>query len=236
MTVVFALRCEGGLVMAADSQATEADYGVSYEVDKIHRLHERALWGGSGSRAVLQDLRSQLTETAPQVASADHLGQALQEQVGPILRAHYAAYIEDVPGEAQPSSTPTVHLLAAGYDAAGATWIVELDPHSALRRYEDLGFHAIGSGAALARQASVLLAHFDVPSQSLDHGLMIAVRVLDAISSTALAVGGPPNVWRVTTAGADRLQDEEIEAVRAEVDAWKQGEREALARILGNRS
>ena len=53
MTVVLAMRCADGLVLAADSQSTDADRGLSYPARKLHHLGDHAAWGGSGARAVL---------------------------------------------------------------------------------------------------------------------------------------------------------------------------------------
>ena len=49
MTVVLALRCADGLVLAADSQITEPDRGLSYPAQKLHGLGRRAAWAGSGT-------------------------------------------------------------------------------------------------------------------------------------------------------------------------------------------
>ena len=56
MTVVLAIRCADGLVLAADSQITDADRGLSYPARKLHHLGDHAAWGGSGARAVLTEL------------------------------------------------------------------------------------------------------------------------------------------------------------------------------------
>ena len=51
-------------------------------------------------------------------------------------------------------------MLAAGYGGDGQPFIVDVDPHGLIGRYEEVGFHAIGSGSAMAQQAGALLAHF----------------------------------------------------------------------------
>ena len=56
MTVVLALRCADGVVMASDSQITDSARGLSYPAQKLHTLGSHAAWGGSGSRAVLYDV------------------------------------------------------------------------------------------------------------------------------------------------------------------------------------
>ncbi|HEX6235857.1 MAG TPA: hypothetical protein VFZ68_01615, partial [Acidimicrobiales bacterium] len=57
--------------------------------------------------------------------------------------------------------------------------------------YEDIGFHAIGSGAPMAQQAGALLAHFRMTERPVAYGVVVAQRVLDALSYTSPSVGGP---------------------------------------------
>jgi proteasome beta subunit len=56
MTIVIALRCLDGLVMAADSQSTESAGNVRRTVDKIFPLSTRSVWGGSGSGQVIREM------------------------------------------------------------------------------------------------------------------------------------------------------------------------------------
>ena len=84
--------------------------------------------------------------------SAENVGRAVQERVIPLLRHHYESFIEQVPGEAQTGATPATYVLVAGY-ARGVPFIVDIDPHGLIGRYEEVGFHAIGSGSAMAQQA-----------------------------------------------------------------------------------
>ena len=71
---------------------------------------------------------------------------------------------------------PAAYVLAAGF--TDRPWIIEVRPDGMASHFEDVGFHAIGSGAAMARQAGTLLSHFRVTERSLDHGVAAAVRVL----------------------------------------------------------
>jgi proteasome beta subunit len=49
MTVVLALRCADGIVLAADSQVTDSARGLSYPSQKLHPFGDTAAWGGSGA-------------------------------------------------------------------------------------------------------------------------------------------------------------------------------------------
>lgn len=176
MTVVLALRCEDGLVLAADSQITERHRGMSYPAQKLHPMGSNAAWGGSGARSVLLELPTLFTEDADEIVGARDVERALQERVIPVLRHHYDNYIEDVPGE-EPGGTPAAYVLAAGY-SHDEPWIVEVNPHGIVSRYDEIGFHAVGSGAALAQQAGALLTHFRMTERPVAFGVTAAVRAL----------------------------------------------------------
>jgi len=203
MTVVLAVRCSDGLVLAADSQATESDRGVSYPVRKLHPLGDSGAWGGSGSRSVLIYLQDRFDEASGSILEAEDAGRAIQDRALPVYRYHYDRYIETVPGEGDGTSSPAAYVLATGY-TDDQPWIVEIDPHGQLNRYQDIGFHAIGSGAPMAQQAGALLAHFRMTTRSIDYGVVAAVRVLDALEQTSPSVGGPMDVWRITAHGSSR--------------------------------
>ena len=231
MTVVLALRCSDGVVLAADSQITDTARGLSYPAQKLNPLGSTAAWGGSGSRAVLLELAPLFVESAGTVLGAPNVGRAVQELVLPLLRHHYASFIETVPGEKASGATPATYVLTAGHTTAGEPFIVDIDPHGLIGRYEEVGFHAIGSGAAMAQQAGALLAHFQMTERDVDHGVLVAVRVLDALRTTSPSVGGPLDLYRMAPGEAQALSEEEIESVRTRVQRWEELENDLLDRI-----
>lgn len=226
MTVVLAVRCEDGLVLGSDSQITESDRGMSYPDPKLHRLGDGAVWGGSGARSVLHDLEVQFAAEAEEIVGSQDVGRALQERIVPVLRHHYEHFIPEVPGE-QFEGTPSAYVLAAGY-SHGEPFIVQVDPTGLVGRYEDVGFHAIGSGAPMAQQAGALLGHFQMMDRDVDYGVMAVVRVLDALKVSQPMVGGPLNIARITPDGARQLEEKDIEEARRHVARWEQAERRAL--------
>ncbi|HWH13363.1 MAG TPA: hypothetical protein VNT51_01345 [Miltoncostaeaceae bacterium] len=225
------MRCADGVVIASDSQITDSDRGMSFPAQKLHHLGDHAAWAGSGARGVLSDVERTLDARADEVLAADQVSHALQEIALPILRHHYANFIPEVPGEAT-EGTPSAYLLAAGY-SEGKPFIVEINPNGMVSRYEDIGFHAIGSGAPMAQQAGALLAHFRMVSRPVDYGVLAAVRVIEALSVTSPQVGLEVDVARITPEGARHLEEDEIDAVRADVTRWVEAEQELLDGFLG---
>jgi proteasome beta subunit len=231
MTVALSIMCADGVVIAADSQITDSDRGMSFPGQKLHALGEHAAWAGSGARGVLLDIEKALDAAAEKIFASDELSHALQEVVVPILRHHYESFIEEVPGEAS-QATPSAYLLAAGY-GNDEPFIIELNPHGMVSRYEDIGFHAIGSGAPMAQQAGALLAHFRMIDRPVDYGVLAAVRVIEALSVTSPSVGLEIDVARITPEGARHLDQDEIAAARQDVKQWVEAERKLIDSLLG---
>jgi 20S proteasome alpha/beta subunit len=230
VTVVLALRCADGLVMASDSQITDPVRGVSYPAQKLHPLGSRAAWGGSGSRAVLYDLEQIFNAEADAIVEASDVGHALQQRILPVLKRHYDNFIDDVPG-GKPGATPSTYVLAAGY-ADDKPFIVDVDPHGLIGHHEETGFQAVGSGSPMAQQAYALLTHFHMSERGVDYGLVGALRVLDALDASSPSVGGPMDLCRITAEGAHHLDEDEVAQLRERVAEWVGLEQRALDELF----
>ncbi|MCT7659031.1 proteasome protein [Mycobacterium deserti] len=230
MTVVLALKCADGVVMASDSQITDPVRELSYPAQKLHPLGKTAAWGGSGSRAVLHDLEQVFGNEAEAIVEAPDVGRALQDRVLPLLEHHYATFIKDVPG-GKPGATPSTYVLAAGY-SNGQPFIVDIDPHGLIGHHEVTGFQAVGSGAPMAQQAHALLTHFRMAERSVDYGVVAALRVLDALDASSPSVGGPMDICRITAQSAQHLDEEAVAEVRRRVERWVELERRALDELF----
>ncbi|MBQ1045468.1 MULTISPECIES: proteasome protein [unclassified Micromonospora] len=230
MTVVLAVVCSDGVVIGADSQITESDRGLSFPAQKLHPLGDCAAWGGSGARGVLNDLRPLLQDSATAILEAPDIGDELQERVLPVFKKHYENYIPDVPGEGSGGGV-SAYLLAAGY-SQGGPWIVEINPNGLIGRYEDVGFHAIGSGAPMAQQAGALLSHFRMTERTVEYGVVGVVRVLEALERTSPSVGRPFSVACIREEGAHHLNEKEIAKALKDAERWRDLEQEALDRLF----
>lgn len=239
MTVVIAIRCSDALVMASDSQATEAHPNVHQrvrrETDKVFPLGGRVLWGASGMGSVIEELGEALPGHERSIERSTNIPSTVKRPVKTVLKNHYDGFVRvpEVPLSEQ--SLPVASVLFAGYDGNDDPYIVEVDHNCNASRYEDEGFHAIGSGASFAQMSNALLAHFEVAQRPLAHGLLVAYRVLDAVINTsAYGVGGPIQLWQLTReSGAEHIRDEELSQIQAQVGGWQTLERESLERYLG---
>ncbi|MBW3097029.1 proteasome protein [Pseudohoeflea coraliihabitans] len=230
MTVVLATVCRDGVVLGSDSQITDKGRGMTYPAEKLHPLGELAAWGGSGARSVLTDVERSFNANSAAILEAPDIGRALQEQVLPILRHHYDTFIPDVPGD-EGGGTPSAYVMAAGW-RDGEPWILEITPSGMIGHYADIGFHAIGSGAPMAQQASSLLSHFHLAERSLRFGCAAVLRVLRALDLTSPHVGEPFSLCRIDAEGAHHLSDEKIEEVGDVIRRWEEAEQAAIADIF----
>lgn len=226
MTVVFALVCADGVVVASDTQVTDSGRMISYPAQKLHPLGDDAVWGGSGARSVLQDLEHLFEHEAGGILEAEDVGRAIQQRTIPVLRYHYEHFIEEVPGEETPG-TPSAYVLAAGY-RDGEPWIIEINPNGMLSRYEAIGFHAVGGGAPMALQAGTLLAHFQMQRRPVRYGVVAAVRVLEALTLSSPRVGAPINLCRIDGDGRHMFDDAEIDDARKQAERWREAEQGVL--------
>jgi hypothetical protein len=176
---------------------------------------------------VLTELEGMFDAHPDTVVEATDVGQALADAVLPVLRRHYGNFIAEVPGKPAGGATPATYVLAAGY-TGDEPFIVDVDPHGLIGRYEVVGFHAVGSGAPMAQQAGALLAQYRMTERSVDHGVLAALRTLDALDVSSPSVGGPMNVCRMTPEGAHHLDEKEIEQARERVRRWVDLEQRAL--------
>lgn len=230
MTVVLATVCRNGVVLGSDSQITDKGRGMTYPAEKLHPLGASAAWGGSGARSVLTDVKRRFNDNSAAILEAPDIGRAVQEQVLPILRHHYETFIPDVPGE-EGGGTPSAYVMAAGW-RDGEPWILEITPSGMIGHYADIGFHAIGSGAAMAQQAGSLLSHFHLTKRSVRFGCAAVLRVLQALDLTSASVGKPFSLCRIDVDGAHHLGADEIDEVGDVVRRWEEAEQAVIADLF----
>lgn len=231
MTIVIALSCSDGVVMASDSQATEPNSGSRFDTKKVFQLTDYAVWGGSGESQTISYIDQAFQEYRPQIEASTDLARDLQTLIRPVLAQRYTAFIQAP--NIQPV-TPATSTLACGFDAVRGGWIIEVDHNCISCDYGHRGFHAVGSAAGFAMLGNALLAHFHPAERPLSQGKLIAYRVIDAAIQTASAgVGGDIQMWYVDAQGVHQADDDEIATVRAMVGAWQDEEGALLDRIAG---
>lgn len=228
MTLVLALRCRDGVVLASDGQATTDAAGqpTRQGVRKLFDLGGRVAWGAAGSIGLQQTLSDALVEREDELVTgtpSHELRRRLTEIVIPIQQQALRDFVAH-PG----SQPPDLSCIFCWCERHGARIL------SVPRTGSDHQFHdrhsAVGTGDIFADFAMTSVAHLGTVRLSLEQAKMVAYKtVADAIDVAAIYLGPPIQMYVVTADGAREVTAAELEGGLADsVDAWKARQRETL--------
>jgi proteasome beta subunit len=227
MTLIVAIGCSDGVVLASDSCSTDLENRTKQPIDKIKRIPEQPiLWGGSGNGGLIDRIGEELAG-APARPSLKALRRELKSRVVPEQQDALATYVP-YPGTQPPSAT----ILLAGF-REGKPWILEINKSGEDTFYgEPYGdFYAIGGGGTFAH--ATFRPHLRQP-RDLRAGKLHAFRIVD--DAVELAHFGLDRPIQVHTVSADgtvvRLSAEEISAIKDSCEVWRNFERETFGRVL----
>jgi 20S proteasome alpha/beta subunit len=228
MTLVLALRCADGIVLASDGQATcdAAGQPTRAPVRKLFDVGGRVAWGSAGSIGLQQTLLGELGALNGHSDDAGQLRRRLASIVTPLQKA---AMRDFVPHAA--ADPPELACLFCWCDASGPRIL------SIPRTGSDHQFHerhaAIGSGDIFAEMTVRSIAHLDAAELSLEQAKMVAYRtVADAIDVAAVFLGPPIQMYVVTVDGTQSVSQDEIDGGLADaVELWRARQREALGAL-----
>jgi len=232
MTLIVAIGCTDGIVMAADSASTDFKTQAKQPATKVKPLPgRRILYGGAGDVGVLQkidaSLGAQVRENAgPFVA----LRGAIQAAVVAELRRASALHVpQPDPGFRHPPAATL--LFGIIYGQQSYLLEVERDGRDTLFGPEFGNFGAIGSGKALAQ--ALMRPHL-LAERDLLTGRVLAYRIVeDAIALAAWGLAEPVRLHTLALDGTvSEIGDFERRELRETCELWRQRERDALALTL----
>jgi 20S proteasome alpha/beta subunit len=228
MTLVLALRCRGGIVVASDGQATSDAAGqpTRAPVRKLFELQDRIAWGAAGSVGLQQTLQERLSGCDDREC---HPGRLRRRLAAVVMELQHEAMRDFVrhPG----TDAPELACLFCWSDPSGPRIL------SIPRTGSDHQFHlrhaAIGSGDIFAELAVRSILHVDAAELTVEQAKMVAYKaVSDAIEVAAVYLGPPIQMKVVTLDGIQEVPLEEIEGGLADaVGLWKARQREVLGAL-----
>jgi hypothetical protein len=228
--------------MGADSQASEtAGGGVAMKMTtlKIRPLTNQIIWAGSGHVGCLQDIEANLSTLVKNRSEGGMNSKTCVQLKGALVGAVNEAQKQTYQGHLDPPgqypSSPGTSVLFCGMTGAAATgvpWILEVSANGTGQRYEDFGFHAIGTGGDMARLAHATLLHYNLRERPIQHGKVVVYRMMEAVLTSIETVGPPIRMWAQAGKTFKELGEEEMKNLRDTVGAWKQIERESLDETL----
>jgi len=189
MTLILAIPCTDGILVASDGQVTAGMVRSSGQ--KIFKLNDNCLWGASGEIALIQRVRERLqgVNNAPLSQLRDQIAQIVQECITELLRLDFRtqfcqkdpnSLLQLHPGDfvfIEGSPQPRIlHVIANGTPE----WIT------------DRAF-ATGSGDLFAY---ALLQKYQGRPIELEKGAVLAYKVIEeAIAVGAYGLGPPIDLW-----------------------------------------
>ncbi len=229
MTLVLALICTDGIIMASDGQSTFVTEGgpMRLPAEKIRAFGDRFVWSGSGDVGLLQKIGLGL----------DDLSEGTLKRPIAKLRAEIRAKVrgeQKDAGEkylpiAKKFPMPIAHVLVAGY-SEGKPWILEIDPNGTDTLLEEYRFAAVGGGAHFVY---AVLSGFGRHSWTLETGKIVCYKVVhEAINVAAFGLGLPIQIWELPKIGVPRcLSETDIKGIRDTYDGWVQLQIEELGQL-----
>ena len=244
MTLILALDCADGLLLASDGQATVSTGGqpVKTETEKLNSSWSNVGWGASGVVPVIQLVEQSLSKhfshaTTFEKKTRSQIRDAIWPKVAEVVReAITAQHLKDVPNE----PPPYTDFLFVGH-AVDGPFMMEIHKNLLYTDHIQTGYAAIGSGDIFPYYAMAALKHYRVKQRPLLEVKLIACRILeDAINTAAFGLGEPIHMIEIEKRDgqcgvARQLSRTDVRALQDSVTQWKELEGEALTEFVGIR-
>ena len=202
MTIVLAIPTKDGLITASDGQITSGILRVTGK--KIGKLNEKCLWGASGDVGLSQRIEESISGLSDKEKS---LG-VLRDDLSKIVRKCALDFLQLVGN--RPISGD---FLFAEYLESRRVLHISLDgtPEWIEERPFALGEeHGVMIASALFRKYQDLF-----PDKiDLEKGALLAFKVIEeVIDVVSYGVGPPIDIWKVSKAGIENLDQSRIAAL-----------------------
>jgi len=225
-TVIAALKFEGGVVIAGDSQASDPVAEVRWPVEKLDCIggHPCVL-GFSGNIARAQQARSKLeaiTLYPNMFKKRDRIRDAVDRCLSPV----YQQIKQANDGVRRDIYKTSLWGLLA-YWAEEAPHILECGLNGDIEFHDY--FQAIGSGAKTAHAIYRTLGGRRLSRLGEYKALLVMLRILRTCVNVELwGVSEPLSVWIVSYNNVRKVSPDEVEANRQLVDEWQERDRNYL--------
>src|SRR3954469_4056570 len=216
-TTIVAATFPGGVVMAGDRRATMGNIIAQRDIEKVFPADEYSAVGIAGSAGLAVEMVRLFQTELEHYEKIEGMTLSMDGKANRL-----AALIRGNLGMAMQGLA--VVPLFAGFDlATGQGRIFSYDVTGG--RYEEHGFHAVGSGSLFARGALKKLYRDDLDETGC---ITAVIQALYDAADDDSATGGPdlarrifPVVQVITADGGRRLPDAEVAAIADEVIAGR---------------
>jgi len=218
-TTIVGMTFPGGVLLAGDRRATMGNLIASRDIEKVFSTDEYSAAGIAGTAGLAIELvrlfQTEL-EHYEKIEGTTLSFDGKANRLSALIRGNLGMAMQGL----------AVAPLFAGYDLdAGAGRIFSYDVTGG--RYEETGFHAVGSGSLFARGALKKLYRSDL---SQDEAVTVALQALYDAADDDSATGGPdvarrifPIIHVITAEGGARLDSEVVADAADRVIAGRMG-------------
>ncbi len=222
-TTIVALTYAGGMVMAGDRRATAGSAIAHRQIEKVFAADSYSVIGIAGTAGIAVELVRLFQLELEHYEKIEGTLLSLQgkaNRLGSMVRGNLPMALQGL----------VALPLFGGYDQREDTGrIFSYDVVGG--RYDEHDFHAIGSGAVYAKGSLKKVWH---PGLDPEGAVRVALHALMDAADDDSATGGPdarrgiyPIVVRVDATGHERIGDDRLAALTAEIDALPERSREA---------
>jgi proteasome beta subunit len=216
-TTIVALTFAGGVILAGDRRATMGSLIASRDIQKVFPADEFSAVGIAGTAGLAVEMvrlfQTEL-EHYEKIEGTTLSFDGKANRLSGLIRNNLAMAMQGL----------AVVPLFAGFDeSTGVGRIFSYDVTGG--RYEETGFHSVGSGSMFARGSLKKLYRDGMP---LADAVMVAIQALYDAADDDSATGGPdltrrifPVVHVLTSSGGVRLPDTQVAAVADAVVAGR---------------
>ena len=223
-TIIAALNFEGGVVVGADSQASDMIANVRWPVEKLDRVRDYPMvLGFSGQEGSAKRARQAVEEvslTTNTFRRRDRVRNALEGCLGP----EFERIKTNNPSPDRSIWDITISALVA-YWAEDAPHILEFEYNGDCCFHDN--FHAIGSGVDTAYAIYRTLGGIQLSQLDGAKSILALLRILrTCVNVERAGVSEPFFVWKIDSGQLSRLSEDEVQANLQIVDEWERQDRQ----------
>lgn len=234
MTLVIALKCTDGVVIAADSASTDLASRTKQPGRKIFQIGDLPiLVGGTGDVGMMQKTMFAYNTASDSIRRKENVNSLRKE----LKRVHKQEQVEALESHIQIPNTelPLLGLLFAGI-VGSAPFVLEIAASNTDTEYSDDmgGFYAVGSGGPLA-QTIYRPFLFETGTRAIEIAKVQSCRVLeDAIELSHAFLAHPIHIYSIATADGRNVKvgEDELAKIQITCQGWRELQRESLHRAL----
>jgi 20S proteasome alpha/beta subunit len=225
-TVIAALKFQGGVLIAADSQASDMTAGVRWPVEKLDRLPNLpCVIGFSGSVGKGDIARQRLADARFHTNTF-----AKSERIQAAVRTVLSPIYQDIKNESYPPGTMIPDIALWGLTAMWAendARILEFEANGDSSFHDH--FHAVGSGSQTAYAIYRTLGGRRLSGLDQPRATSAILRILRTCVDVEMwGVSEPLGVWVLTATSVRKFGPDEIQTHLQGVDEWIEREQEFL--------